>query len=100
MPIDLTSIGYQVGPAEQRYDWRDTALYALGLAAGTGDLGYLLDPTPKVLPTYGVIPAFAPVFDAMRRTEGDLVQLLHTGQRIELLGPFPASGTLSTTAKI
>jgi acyl dehydratase len=101
MTMDLTSIGYQVGPLEQRYDWRDVALYALALGAGTSDLGYVLDhPPPKVLPTYGVIPSFVPVFEAMKRTGGDLVQLLHTAQRTELLRPFPASGTLQTTAKI
>jgi acyl dehydratase len=100
MAMDLTSVGYQVGPLEQRYEWRDVALYALGLCAGTRDLGYLLDPSPKVLPTYGVIPAFVPVFEAMKRTGGDLVQLLHTAQRTELLRPLPASGTLQTTAKI
>jgi acyl dehydratase len=101
MTMDLTSIGYQVGPLEQRYDWRDVALYALALGSGTSDLGYLLDhPPPKVLPTYGVIPSFVPVFEAMKRTGGDLVQLLHTAQRTELLRPFPASGTMQTTAKI
>jgi acyl dehydratase len=60
----------------------------------------VLDPTPKVLPTWGVIPAFGPVFEAMRRTGGDLVQLLHTGQRTESLSPFPASGTMKTSAEI
>jgi len=50
----------------QSYDWRDVALYALALGAGTDDLGYVLDkPQPKVLPTYGVIPAFDPVFDVI-----------------------------------
>jgi acyl dehydratase len=100
MPLDLTSIGYSAGPVAAPYDWRDVALYALSLSAGPTDLDYLLDPTPKVLPTYGVIPAFKPVFDAMQRSGGDLVQLLHTGQRTELLRPFPSSGTLETTAAL
>lgn len=101
MSIDLNSSGQEVAPMEQRYDWRDVSLYALALGAGTDDLGYVLnDPPPNVLPTYGVIPAFEPVFQALSHTKGDLVQLLHTAQRIELLRPFPASGTMSTTAKI
>jgi acyl dehydratase len=57
-------------------------------------------PPPKVLPTFGVLPAFAPVFEAMRRTRADLVQLLHTAQRTELVAPFPASGRMHTSAMI
>jgi acyl dehydratase len=101
MPLDRNSVGYRVGPIEQRYDWRDVALYALGLGADTQDLAYLLDrPAPKVLPTYGVIPAFVPVFEAMGRTGADLVQLLHTGQRTELLTALPAQGLMATSAVI
>lgn len=101
MPLDRSSVGYTVGPIEQRYTWRDTALYALGLGAGTDDLGYLLDrPPPRVLPTFGVLPAFVPVFEAMGRTRADLVQLLHTGQRTESLGPIPPAGLMRTTATL
>jgi acyl dehydratase len=53
-----------------------------------------------VLPTYGVIPAFEPVFRAVAATGGDLVQLLHTSQRIELVKPFPAKGELRTSAHL
>jgi acyl dehydratase len=101
MTIDMSSVGQPVAPVEHDYTWRDVSLYAQALGAGTDDLGYVLDqPPPKVLPTYGVIPAFVPVFDAMRKTGGDLVQLLHTSQRTELIRPFPASGRLRTRASI
>ncbi len=101
MAIDLGSVGHSVGPRVKRYDWRDVALYALALGAGEADLGYVLDdPAPKVLPTYGVIPAFEPVFEAARATRGDLLQLLHTAQRTELVKPLPAQGELSTRAQI
>ena len=93
MTIDFRSVGQRVGPLEQGYGWRDVALYALALGAGEEDLALRArHPAPKVLPTYGVIPAFEPVFDAMRRTGADLVQLLHTAQRTELLRPLPAQG--------
>lgn len=98
--LDLGSVGLRVGPHTQAYAWRDVALYALALGAGTDDLDYVLDPTPRVLPTWGVIPAFEPVFEAARRTGGDLVQLLHTGQKTELLRPFPAHGEMRTRARI
>jgi acyl dehydratase len=101
MTIDFSSVGAQITPRERRYDWRDTALYALALGAGTEDLAYVLDdPPPRVLPTYGVIPAFEPVFDAMRKTGGDLVQLLHTGQRTELLRPLPPAGLMRTRSTL
>jgi acyl dehydratase len=100
MTIDMSSVGQRVGPTEQSYGWRDVALYALALGAGTDDLPFVLDPGPRVLPTYGVIPAFEPVFNAMRGTGADLVQLLHTAQRTELLAPLPAQGVMRTTAVV
>jgi acyl dehydratase len=100
MTMDLTSVGREVGPVLSKYDWRDVALYALALGAGEHDLEYLLDPNPLVLPTYGVLPAFAPMFDVARATGGDVVQLLHTAQRTELIKPWPARGEMSTRAKI
>ena len=101
MAIDLSCVGHRVGPARTSYDWRDAALYALALGAGEHDLKFLLDnPPPQVLPTFGVLPAFAPIFEAGARTGADLVQLLHVGQRIELVKPFPAQGEMQTTATI
>jgi len=93
-----------VGASAERtrsYDWRDVSLYALAVGAGTDDLGYLLDrPEPKVLPTYGVIPAFDPVFDVIKETQANLVQLLHTAQRTELVRPFPSHGQMRTRASL
>ena len=100
MAIDMSSVGHRVEPREQAYDWRNVSLYAQALGAGTEDLDFVLDPAPKVLPTWAVIPAFEPVFDAMHRTGADLVQLLHTSQRVELRKPFPAAGVMKTSAEI
>ncbi|MBW2275901.1 MAG: MaoC family dehydratase N-terminal domain-containing protein [Deltaproteobacteria bacterium] len=101
MTIDLGTVGAESAPATQSYDWRDVALYAIGLGAGTTDLDYLLeDPPPKVLPTFGVIPTFGPVFDVLGTTGGNMVTLLHSAQRTELIRPFPASGTMRTLARI
>ncbi|MCP4599282.1 MAG: MaoC family protein [Proteobacteria bacterium] len=101
MSVDLGCVGAVVGPSVKSYNWRDTALYAISLGAGTEDLDYLLDdPLPKVLPTYGVIPAFDPVYEALKLTGGNLVTLLHSGERIELIKPFPPEGEMSTTAEI
>jgi acyl dehydratase len=101
MALDVHCGGRAVGPFAVSYTWRDAALYAIGLGAGTGELSYVLDdPPPKVLPTFGVIPAFAPVYELLRGTGCNLVTLLHSGQRTELLRPFPPAGEMATTASI
>jgi acyl dehydratase len=101
MTLDLATVGRTIGPVTTAYTWRDTALYALGLGAGVTDLPYLLDdPPPKVLPTFGVLPAFRPVFDLLEKTGGNLVTLLHSAQRTELIRPFPAEGKMATTATL
>jgi acyl dehydratase len=100
MTLNLGAIGATVGPFEHAYGWKDVALYALALGAGPADLSYLLEPAPAVLPTWAVIPALGPVFAALRETGGDLLKLLHTGQRTELHRPFPPEAVVSTTAQV
>ncbi|MBN2717566.1 MAG: MaoC family dehydratase N-terminal domain-containing protein [Deltaproteobacteria bacterium] len=100
MACDLQTVGKKLGPVTLEYNWKDVALYAISLGAGRDDLGYLLDPAPKVLPTYGVIPTFDPVFDLLKATGGDLVTLLHSSQRTEIIKPFPHEGKMTTEAVI
>jgi acyl dehydratase len=100
MTLNLGTRGATVGPFEFAYDWKDVALYALALGAGPTDLPYLLEPDPQVLPTWAVIPALEPVFAALRETGGDLVKLLHTGQRTQLHRPFPSAARVTTTAQV
>ncbi|MET0389198.1 MAG: MaoC/PaaZ C-terminal domain-containing protein [Polyangiales bacterium] len=101
MAIDFECVGKAVAPVVKRYDWRDVALYALALGAGEDDLKFVLDsPPPQVLPTYGVIPAIEPMFSAAAKTGANLVQLLHTAQRTELVRPWPSDGEMRTHAKV
>jgi acyl dehydratase len=100
MTLDIRCVGMTLGPVRTEYSWKDCALYALSLGAGNEDLDYVLDPQPRVLPTFSVLPAFDPVFELLRRTGGDLVTLLHSAQRTELLHPFPSCGQMDTTATI
>lgn len=100
MALNLGAVGTTVGPFQQAYTWKDVALYALAIGAGTHDLGYLLDPEPKVMPSWGVIPGFEAVFAALDVLGGDHVQLLHSSQRTELLKPFPAAGVMQTTGTL
>lgn len=100
MSLNLAAVGRTVGPFEQTYDWRDVALYALALGAGPSQLPFLLEPEPKVLPTWGVIPGFQPVFAAFELTGLTIARLLHSAQLTEQIKPWPARGTVSTSATI
>lgn len=100
MVMNLASVGESLGPFQHAYSWKDAALYALALGAGPDESAFLLEPAPSVLPTFAVIPAFEPVFAALNLTGGDLLKLLHTAQRTELIKPLPAEGTASTTAHV
>lgn len=100
MALNMESVG-EVAESESRYNWRDVALYALSLGAGTGDLRYVLDePAPEVLPTFPVLSAFEPVFQVMGRSGCRIVQVLHTSQCTELIKPYPPSGTVRTRATL
>lgn len=100
MAMNLGSVGTSLGPFQHGYGWKDVALYALALGAGPDESGFLLEPSPHVLPTFAVIPALEPVFAALRVTGGDLLKLLHTAQRTELVKPLPAEALVSTTAHV
>ena len=90
---------YQIGFCEGLELWRpllaDGGVVAASEAVWTAD-----DPPAEVLPTFGVIPAFPPVFDALRKTGGNLVTLLHSAQRAELVRPFPPEGEMKTEAEV
>src|SRR4051794_11152676 len=100
MTLNLGAIGATCGPFEHSYGWKDVALYALTVGAGPSDLDYLLEPHPKVLPTCAVIPAWTPVLAALREIGCDLLKLLHTAQRTELIRAFPAEAVVHTTAQV
>jgi acyl dehydratase len=100
MSLNLRVVGERIGPFEHLYSWKDVALYALSLGAGPGELPLLIEPAPLVLPTYAVVPAFAPVHEALQRLGVDLQRVLHASQRVEQLRPLPSSGCLLTTAVV
>lgn len=100
MALNLGAVGQTFGPFEHPYAWKDVALYALALGAGPSELPFVLEPSPLVLPTFAVIPAFEPVFAALHVIGGDLLKLLHTAQKVEQLKPFPPEAVLQTTAEV
>jgi acyl dehydratase len=101
MALDLSCVGKTTGPTVMRYGWKDVVLYALGVGAKRGELDLLYEGRgPKVLPSFAVVPMFAPMLAALETTKGDFASIVHGGQKVRLHAPFPREGELSTTATV
>jgi acyl dehydratase len=97
MSVDLSAVGKHLPASQFTYTERDVMLYALGVGAGTDDLQFTYERDLKVLPTFGVIPAF-PALAAMGTAMSvNPMMVLHGEQRIEVHQPLPTYGTLTTT---
>jgi acyl dehydratase len=101
MPLERSLAGQAGPPAVFEYSWKDTALYALGVGARRDELDYLYEGRgPKVLPSFAVVPKFAPMLDLLARTGGDLGMLVHGGERVRLHAPLAPQGRLVTVATV
>lgn len=103
MALDLTSVGFTTEPHSYTYDWKNLALYALGIGAKRDELAYLYENTAGGIasyPTFAVIPAHGPLFESLVRTGGNLAMVVHGGQKIRSIAKLPPSGTLLTTGTI
>jgi 3-hydroxyacyl-CoA dehydrogenase/3a,7a,12a-trihydroxy-5b-cholest-24-enoyl-CoA hydratase len=112
--IDVdTALGYEFPTQTSTYDQKDLALYALGVGAGqdptdTGELQYVYENANdfRALPTFGVVPALAMIFDMAKRGETapglnyGFDRILHGEQYTELKRPLPAHSKLTHKAKI
>jgi 3-hydroxyacyl-CoA dehydrogenase/3a,7a,12a-trihydroxy-5b-cholest-24-enoyl-CoA hydratase len=112
--IDVdTALGYEFPPQTSKYDEKDLALYALGVGAGQhptdgGELQYVYENANdfRALPTFGVVPALAMVFEMAKRGETapgmnyGFDRILHGEQYTELRRPLPPHATLTHKAKI
>ena len=89
----------------QRRVWtsRDSMLYALGVGAGTAELAFVTENShgieQRVLPTYAVIAADASAALPLLG-DIDMSQLVHGGQRMRVLRPLPAEGSVDVTASV
>jgi len=101
MGFDLSLVGKASSTHVLKYDWKNVVLYALGIGAKRDELDYLYEARgPRVYPSFAVVPAFDPVFELLRKCGGDLSMVVHGAQRITIVKPFAARGTLETVATI
>jgi acyl dehydratase len=125
MPMNLDSLGCSSEPVERSWSSTDCILYALGVGAGSdeavgAELAFTTENSVgfphKVLPTFATIvgagnratpnnPARPGGGDRGRMVEFgfgtfDPAMLVHGEQSIELFGPIPPDGAVTTTSTI
>jgi 3-hydroxyacyl-CoA dehydrogenase/3a,7a,12a-trihydroxy-5b-cholest-24-enoyl-CoA hydratase len=100
MAIDLSLVGQKLPPSTFEYDDRDVILYALGVGAGSDELQYVYERGLKVVPTFGVVPAFPALMSLVTVAKVNPVMLLHGEQRIEVKKPFPIAAKVTTMSTI
>jgi len=100
MAIDLSLVGQKLPVTTFEYDDRDVMLYALGVGASTDELQYVYERGLKVIPTFGVVPAFPALMNLVTVGKINPVMLLHGEQRIEVKKPFPVAGKVTTESTI
>lgn len=101
MALNPEAEGKTTGELVHEYGWKDAVLYALGVGAKASELDFLYEAKgPKVLPTYAVVPTFhanGELFDVLG---GNLLGVVHGGQKIRLHRPFEPKGRLTTVGKV
>jgi acyl dehydratase len=101
MPLDPSTVGFQTKPFVFEYTFHQTVLYALGVGATRDELDFLYEGRgPRVLPSFAVVPSYAPATTLFERTGCDLLQLLHLGQVVRLHRPLPAAAKLETVGLV
>jgi len=108
VPIDIEKVLNAALPS-QKSSWTadDVILYHLGIGAGVpptaeGELDYTYEARLKVLPSFGVIPAFG-AMGGVIGVEGvsiNPMMILHGEQAITIHRPIPTSAEVTTSARV
>lgn len=103
MPIDVdVALAAEPEPVEFSWNSGDVQLYNLALGAGSdpmdpGELRYVADGTPQVLPTFSSVAATfhmtEPPTVSYPGVDIELGKVLHGSEAVSVSGPLPASGT-------
>jgi acyl dehydratase len=100
MPIDRDRLlAWPFEEVEQRYDERDTILYALGIGLGAEpsdprQLRFVYEQGLQALPSMGVILGYPGFWLQDPRSGADWRRLVHGEQSIEIQKPLPPAGTV------
>ena len=103
MPFDLTSVGQPTRAYTLAYDWKNLAIYALGIGARRDELSFLYEHAAggmKVHPTFAVMPASGPVHELLGKSNANMAMVVHGSQLVRLHRAIPAEGKLETTGTI
>lgn len=102
MPLDPSAVGRITDPIRVEWSWKECALYALGVGAGTDDLAFTTENTrgvvQRMLPTMpSILGKDFGVLEHLGRY--DPHHLVHAGQVVELVQEVPtnASGIAQTS---
>ncbi len=107
MPIDPNAVGAAIAGGSFTWDRDRIILYHLGLGAGNpqtdaNELAYTYEKNLKVLPSWGVIPAFGAMgsLGALPGMQFNPALLLHGEQDLEVHKAIPVTATVNTSGKI
>lgn len=105
MPLDYATVkDWRFDEVRQRYDQKDTMLYALGIGLGqdpedTRQLRYVYEEGLQAFPTMGVVLAYPGFWVRDPRTGIDWVKVVHGEQRLTVHAPLPASGMVTSRTR-
>jgi acyl dehydratase len=101
MSLDLSTVGQRTEAFRYEYDFHQTILYALGVGAQADELDYLYEGRgPRVLPSFAVVPSYAPVARLFETSRCDMTALLHGAQVVRLHRQFPPAGKVETVGVV
>ena len=110
MPFNLDlALGAELEPVEFSWTSSDIQLYHLALGAGRDpmdptELGYLVDDTPVVLPTFSSVAASfhatEPPKVSFPGIEIELSRVLHASEAVSVPAALPASGSARAVTRI
>ena len=106
MPLDYQTIkNWQFDDIRQRYETKDTILYALGIGLGAdpmdqAQLRYVYEPNLQTMPTMATVLGHPGFWMQDPRAGIDWVKLVHGEQRLTMHAPLPASGTVIGKSRI
>jgi acyl dehydratase len=108
MAIDRNAVvGAALVDAPGGWDADDVILYHLGLGAGApptdpGELAYVYEDGLKILPSFAVIPALAPMWRvfSLPGMDIDLRMILHGEQVVEVHAALPTAATVVTSGTV